>query len=99
MHAVEKVQRDGKIENCCPCAEAESLLFQPIVVLWPAAKGGEDPQLSEREKINLTRIHDFPATWQNPYSCKLQSDRLSPYKVAGATSFCKCRHPSDTEQH
>lgn len=50
VHAVEKVQRDSKIENCGPYAEAVGLLFQPIVVLWPAAKGRQDPQLEERKK-------------------------------------------------
>lgn len=53
MHAVEKVQRNGEIENCGPYAEAKSLLFQPVVVLWPAAKGRKDPQLKERKKNYL----------------------------------------------
>ena len=55
VHAVEKVQRDGKIENRDPYAEAECLLFQPIVVLWPAAEGGEDPQLKERNKLHFVK--------------------------------------------
>lgn len=52
VHAVEKVQRNGEIENCGPYAEAKCLLFQPVVVLWPAAKGRKDPQLKERKKLN-----------------------------------------------
>lgn len=52
MHAVEKAQRNGEIENCGPYAEAEYVLFYPVVVLWSAAKGGKDPQLQERSKIN-----------------------------------------------
>ncbi len=39
VHAIEKVQGDGEIENCGPYAEAKCLLFQAVVVLWPAAKG------------------------------------------------------------
>jgi len=53
VHAVEKVQRNGKIENCGPCGEAKCLLFQPIVILWPATKGRKDPQLKKRKKCNL----------------------------------------------
>lgn len=52
VHAVEKVQRNGEIENCGPYAEAKCLLFQPVVVLWPAAKGRKDPQLKEGKKLN-----------------------------------------------
>ena len=52
MHAVEKVQRNSEIENCGPYAEAKRLLFQPVVVLWPAAKGRKDPQLKERQNFN-----------------------------------------------
>lgn len=49
MHAVEKVQRYGEIENCRPYAEAKRLLLQPIVILWPAAKGWKDPQLEKQK--------------------------------------------------
>lgn len=49
MHTVEKVQRNSKIENCGPYAEAECLLFQPVVVLRPTAEGGEDPQLKKKK--------------------------------------------------
>jgi len=52
VHAVEKVQRNGKIENCGPYAEAKCLLFQAVVVLRAAAEGREDPQLKERKKLN-----------------------------------------------
>lgn len=53
VHAVEKVQRDGEVEHRGPCAEAEHLLFQAVVVLRPAAEGGKDPQLKtdKREPV------------------------------------------------
>lgn len=53
MHAVEKVQRNGKIENCGPYTEAERLLFQTVVVLWSAAKGRKDPQLKGDKQVTL----------------------------------------------
>lgn len=56
MDAVEKVQRDGEIENCGPHAEAKCLLFQSVVVLWPAAKGWKDPQLQERKKKKWSKF-------------------------------------------
>ena len=45
MHVVEEVHGNGEVENSDPYAEAERLLLQAVVVLWPAAEGGEDPQL------------------------------------------------------
>lgn len=60
MHAVEKVQRNGEIENCGPYTEAERLLFQTVVVLWPAAKGGKDPQLKrdkQGEEAKMKETH------------------------------------------
>lgn len=55
MHAVEKVQRDGKIENCAPYAETVCLLFQSVVILWPAAKGRKNPQLKWKKERALIR--------------------------------------------
>lgn len=62
MHAIEKVQGNGEIENCGPYAEAKCLLFQAVVVLWPAAKGRKDPQLKERKRFNEL-FRDVLATW------------------------------------
>lgn len=53
VHAVEKVQRNGKTENCAPRSEAKCLLFQAVVVLRSAAEGQEDPQLEGRKKCYL----------------------------------------------
>lgn len=60
MHAVEKVQRNGEIENCGPYTEAERLLFQTVVVLWSAAKGGKEPQLKRDKQVTLLFVHLWP---------------------------------------
>lgn len=61
MHAVEKVQREGEIEHCGPYTEAVRLLFQTVVVLWSAAKGGKDPQLERDEQVILLFVCLFVA--------------------------------------
>lgn len=56
MHAVEKVQRNGKIENCGPYAEAKRLLLQTVVVLWSTAKGRKDPQLKKTNRLFIGKL-------------------------------------------
>jgi hypothetical protein len=70
VHAVEKVHGYGEIENCGPYTEAEGLLLQSVVVLWPAAKGGKDPQLRERMIRGLKTLVNLV---QNRSLCRFSS--------------------------
>lgn len=56
MHVVEKVQGNGEIENCGPYTESKRLLFQTVVVLWSAAKGGKDPELKRDKRLHFCLV-------------------------------------------
>lgn len=69
MHAVEEGERNGKIENSGPPAEAERLLFQAVVVLRPAAEGGEDPQL-KGEKVWFLKTNTNKKLNKGTHCCR-----------------------------
>lgn len=48
VHAIEKVQGNGKIQNGGPRREAVNVLLQPVVILRSAAERREEPQLKDR---------------------------------------------------
>lgn len=84
MHAVEKVQRNGKIENCGPYTEAERLLFQTVVVLWSAAEGGKDPQLKRDKQVMILFI--CGQTEENGPSLSIREIQTRVYAVCCYTA-------------
>lgn len=60
MHSVENGEGHGQVDHDDPGLEAKDDFLQAVVVLGPAAEGGRDPQLQEKETI-LGTAEETPA--------------------------------------
>lgn len=65
MHSVENGEGHGQVDHDDPGLEAKDDFLQAVVVLGPAAEGGRDPQLQEKETVMATarRPQPIPGPW------------------------------------